>query len=242
MKKSNILNIFLFIFIGLILISIFLNTNKNSEKIDLIEALNSDLKKWKDIDSLNNAKIQVLQTEKTKTFLKLKTNDSLVKELQKLVKKKDKEYSSLYSATIFNSSTNINTSTVSEIIKYDTIISNNTVSIYPTYSSKLNLSNWIYGKVISNKDSSILDIKVRNIYSITIGVEKKNIFSKGKTYVDIKNHNPYTETEKMRTYQVLNTIKYKKIGIGPVVGLGIDKKINPTFFIGFGLQYSIFKF
>ena len=97
----------------------------------------------------------------------------------------------------------------------------------------------VIGKVVASHDSTKLDLKIKNEYSIIIG-EEKDGFLKKKSFVEIINKNPYSMTESLRTYEVSQ--KKKKFSIGPYIGYGIGVNFIPQATVGIGLTYSLFKF
>lgn len=234
MNKTKI--IIIAVVAALLLIVAFLikgRLQKAEEDKELLHSLNAKLQTWKNKDSLNMAKIQVIETQKTKNFLALETKDQEIKDLQKLVKDYEKQIKN-GSATIIKTET----AYVKEsIIKVDTIcgkcsftyVDTNpwvsaTISVTPTNTDSLNLS---------------LDYKIKNEYHVVIGEEKQSLFKK-KPFVEITNLNPYTETTSLRTYQVAN--KEKKFGLGIQAGYGINHKLSPGFYIGIGVHYSLIRF
>lgn len=199
--------------------------HKIHEQSNLIESLQNGLKKWKDKDSLEHAKILVIQTSKEKDFLKIQSKDSTIKELQNLLKKS--KIDKRGSVTIVKTNTKV-------ITKTKTQIKDN------TYLSHFNLGSWVIGNTIANKDSTSVDLHIKNDYSVVIGNESQGWFKKPKTFVEVTNKNPYTETKTLRTYKV-SIPREKKFGIGPIVGYGVGPNTTGVF-IGIGLQYTLIKF
>lgn len=234
-KNKNLLIIVLFITILFYL----QNTNRNRIRVqsNLIESLDANLTTWKDKDSLNRARIQVIETQKTKDFLALQSNDSLIKRLQDKVNYFKKQLKDQGVVTVFDSETNVKTTSKTEIIVRDTI-RNNT---FPEYKSNFNLNDWVIGNTISNKDSTTLTLKIKNSYSVIVGKERKGLFKKSVPFVEVINENPYTETKSLRTYQV-KLPRQKRFGIGPTIGVGINNNFRISPFLGIGVQYNLIKF
>jgi len=229
---KEILLIFFIIFI------VFLRTCANSiVNNKRIKNYNSEIKKWKDKDSVNHTKTKIIESQKIKYFLELKSKDSMITKLQKVVKNYKNKISKKGNVTLFSSNSKINNKSKTNITIKDTIIKNDTVYLYPEYKSDFNLKNWVIGNTISNKDTTEINLKIKNEYSVIIGNERKNIFSKNKPFVEIINYNPYTDIKNVKTYKV-STPRTKRIGIGPYVGIGLDGKYS----IGIGVQYNIIKF
>ena len=215
----------------------FQDRQKLKERENLEEALNAKLDLWKDKDNINHAKIQVLETRNTKDFLALKSNDSTVKELQKVVKEFGKYLKKQGSATVVTTSTDVNTSSGTEVsfLPGD--------SIFPIYKSKFNLQGWVVGNTTASKDSTNLILSIKNEYAVVIGREKQGLFKPDKPFVEVINKNPYTQVKSLRTYEV-SLPSTKRWGIGPVgaIGIGLDKDPSLGIFIGLGVQYSLIKF
>ena len=220
------------------IIQYFVITNKSdriTEKDNLITALNAKVETWKDKDSLNHAKIQVLETEKVRDFISIKSSDSTIVKLQALVKEYKNKIKNQGSITHIGSETGIEGSAPTIITKID--------SIYPTYTSNFNLKGWVTGTTVSDKNKTTIDLKVKNEYSVIVGEERQGLFKPKKPFVEVINRNPYTETTALRTYQVTQKPP-KKFGIGPVAAYGVELNGTPSFgvFVGIGLQYNLIRF
>ena len=76
-----------------ILLSSLLNEKRSDykEQVELYNSITDTVKFYKNKDSLNVAKIQVMQTDKESDFLKIKNLTGTNLELQNLVRNKDKE-------------------------------------------------------------------------------------------------------------------------------------------------------
>lgn len=205
--------------------------NTISEKEGLLSSMNAELITWKDKDSLNHAKIETIQTENTKAFLALTTQDSTIKELQNVVHDFRKYLKNRGSVT--------NVTNVTEVHNHAGTIVTTDSANNPVYTSNHNLDGWVVGEVVASYDSTKLNLKVKNEYSIIIG-EEKDGFMKKKPFVEVINKNPYSMTKTVRTYEVSQ--KVKKFHIGPYVGVGVGNTLVPQVNIGVGLTYSLFRF
>lgn len=208
------------------------------EQVNLYNSITDSLKTWKGKDSLNLAKIQVMQTDKASDFLKIKNLEGTNLELQALIKKQDKKIKDLNTALI---------------LKEETIIRDTTRLYYPVGGDTLIFSksilldtlknNWIDAIYGFNKGFSYLDLKIRNEYELTIGYEGGNLFKKGTPYAIVKNLNPYTSTSDLKVYQVA-VPKPKRFGIALQTGFGgiydiKNKSLSYGPYIGLGLNYNI---
>lgn len=231
-----------FIAILVVIIAILYFTNINYQKeakenANLVISLNDTLKTWKDKDSLSHAKIQIIETERTKDFLSLQSKDEEIIKLQKTVKQYEKQIKNQGSVTNFASET--------KIITKDSLVTDSVCGKCSFYFSDSN--TWfsvdvsIYPTKTPNQVGLSLDLKVKNKYSVIIGEEEQGLFKKPKPFVEVLNHNPYSETKSLKTYQVSNNVRVKRFGIGPNISAGLDDK-GFSWYIGFGLQYNLIKF
>lgn len=241
MKLTKKANTFIFYALMFLIIIILLKQCEsykdkyNTEK-DLINSLQDTLKVWKDKDSLNHAKIQVIETQKTKDFLNLQTKNEEIQKLQQLVKDNQKKLKDKGSVTYIAGKTKFDTVFITKL-EYVEILGDNT--IHDSISN-----SWITSHFGFSKDSVYFDLTVTNRYSVIIGEEKEGLFKPPRLYVEVINENPYSETTSLRTYQVSNNSKPKRFSIGPMIGAGIsyNKRFIFTPVIGIGLQYSLIKF
>ena len=231
-----------FIAILMVIIAILYFTNisyqkEAKENANLVISLNDTLKTWKDKDSLSHAKIQIIETERTKDFLSLQSKDEEIIKLQKTVKQYEKQIKNQGSVTNFTSET--------KIITKDSLVTDSVCGKCSFYFSNSNpwfsVDASIYPTKTPNQLSLSLDLKVKNEYSVIVGEEKQGLFRKPKPFVEVLNHNPYSETKSLRTYQVSNNVRVKKFGIGPNISAGLNDK-GFSWYIGFGLQYNLIRF
>lgn len=256
MNKEKIYKIIsIIIIIVLILLNLKSCQNKKQVQIDYtntINALSDTLNSYKTKDGTQVSKIQLIQTEKLNDFLKINSKDSIIQQLQKEVQKNKKKIGKTGSVIIIGNTTNVDYSDSTSISMRDTVTKNDTVYLYPEYSSLIKLGKrlntnsdyWVSGKIKSNKDSTNLDILISNNYTVVIGQERKkgfkNLFKPKIPFVEITNENPFTETKTLRAYQVKYP-KPKRLGIGFQVGYGLILDKKPIFkpYIGIGLNYNI---
>ena len=231
-----------FIAILMVIIAILYFTNisyqkEAKENANLVISLNDTLKTWKDKDSLSHAKIQIIETKRTKDFLSLQSKDEEIIKLQKTVKQYEKQIKNQGSVTNFTSET--------KIITKDSLVTDSVCGKCSFYFSNSNpwfsVDASIYPTKTPNQLSLSLDLKVKNEYSVILGEEEQGLFKKPKPFVEVLNHNPYSETKSLRTYRVSNNVRVKRFGIGPNISAGFDDT-GFSWYIGFGLQYNLIKF
>lgn len=100
---------------------------------------------------------------------------------------------------------------------------------------------WIQGYMQMSKDTSILDLNIKNDFVVAIGFEKRNFWKRDIPFAQITNLNPYTKTTDMKVYKVsMPKVKRFGLGIGVYGVLTTDFKFTPA--IGAGLQYNLIRF
>lgn len=187
------------------------------------------------------AKISIIESEKISTFLQLETADKKVQELQSLVEEQKIKIKAGGSVTIIE-----NTTTIRDTFEV-TVVRNSVVYVdkdrdtiprsnNPIYLFDVNKEEWITGTGKVSDTEAILALKVKNKYSLVLGSESQGWFKPRKTFAEITNHNPYSVTETLRTYQVTQK-KPRKISVG--LHLGYDV-ISKSVTLGPSLNYSLF--
>lgn len=243
--QVNKLHIIYLVVVGLLIAALtitFVSLNKQKSKFvdqeELYNSVTDDLKTWKNKDSLNLAKIQIMQTDKAKDFLNIKNLTGTNLELQNLIKSQGKKIKDLTAALVIESNT-IYTDTLKMfyLIGGDTIIFSKSVLLD-------SISNpWIEATFGFNKGFSYLDVNVKNKYEVVMGFEGGSLFKRGIPYATITNLNPYTSTKEMRVYQV-RVPRQKRFGLGFQAGFGgvydiQQKSVGYGPYIGIGINYNI---
>lgn len=241
-KTTSIVSIVL-----IIILSFFIVRSRNqdkiiSEKTNLINALNDTVKIWKDKNGISHSKTEVIKTSSISDFLKQNVKDKETKELQNVVKENKNRLGKQGSVTKFNG-----------IIEFEKEIPTLRDTIYipkdglvikkPVYNSSFDMDGWVTGSVKASEDSTKINLRIKNDYTVIIGEEKTGFLGLGKRkpFVEVTNKNPYSETTSLKTYQVEN-YKIKRFGVGPNISysLGANGQLYPTF--GIGLQYNVIRF
>ena len=164
-------------------------------------------------------------------FLKMKGLEEDNKRLQELVSKYKKE---VKNASIVKTETKIVTTTKTEVIR-DTINNN------PVYVSNFDLNGWVDGKVVADKDSTKIEVGVKDELHLVVYDKNMGLFKDRKTMIDVYSLNPYSKVKQIKSFTVDDRQKKSKISIGPFVGFGVTGKgtLQPT--IGVGLQYNLIR-
>lgn len=203
----------------------------NTELNNLTTVLSDSLVISKNKEGEMVAKMSAYQTQRTKDFIDFATKDSLTIELQKEVKDMKRYLRKNGSVTKFSTSTEVDTKVPTEV--------SNSTGEYPTYNSKFNLDNWVFGDISASKDSTRINLQVKNDYSVVVGREPTGFLGLGvgKPFVQVTNKNKYSSTKTLKTYNV-SFPKPKRIGIGPHVGLDVTGKVT----LGISVNYDLIQF
>lgn len=243
LKKVRIGTIVIMVLFLLLLLTVN-QCNNNSVKNSLnTTILNDNQKTFKDKDNLSHTTNTVIEGN-AKEFINLKIKDEQIKSLQELVKKYKKQLASKGSVTHFKSETKINHS----FPRVDTVYVELDEYSIPThayfYPIKLKDEKdkvWVDGSAFANEHVLDLKLKTVNEYSVVIGEESQGWFKPKKPFVEVTNLNPFSETTKVKTYQV-ETKPAKKIAIGPGVYYGIGSDFKPQVFLGIGITWKLITF
>jgi hypothetical protein len=199
----------------------FRQCHNHNQELTTYDNISDTLTKYRNKYNQQVACISIIQSERNKDFLKMKSQDRSIIELQKLVKEYKNKIKDGGGASIIHVITT----------KYDTIpiLYKDSLIIFQDSTKWINLK----GEIKNN--SLAYSLKVRNEFNIIYGKEKR------KEYAEITSKNPHTTTEVFRVYQ-----KQKKqiisgginIGIGtgydmwhqqPYIGIGINAGLNINF-------------
>ena len=241
-KITSIVSIVLIIILSFFIVKSCNQDKIISEKTNLINALNDTVKIWKDKNGISHSKTEVIKTSSINDFLKQNVKDKETKELQNVVKENKNRLGKQGSVTKFNG-----------IIEFEKEIPTLRDTIYipkdglvikkPVYNSSFDMDGWVVGSVKASEDSTKINLRIKNDYTVIVGEEKTGFLGLGKRkpFVEVTNKNPYSETTSLKTYQVEN-YKIKRFGVGPNISysLGANGQLYPTF--GIGLQYNIIRF
>lgn len=248
---------------GLILAIILLSNKINNlytkvgEQANDMAALTDTLRQHKDNEGRLVSTITSFRGQSAKDFIKIKTKDSTITELQKVVKINEKRIKNTGSATVFTSTTNVDTGAKTKITysqkdqdsiqraKKDT--GRRIAYIYPIYESDINWGKWGSFHTTSSKDSTHLKGFINNEYSVVVGEDNPpnlfHPFRKATPFSEVTNYNPYSTTKTLRTYQTsLPPPKTWGIGItGGYGGVRANTQIYTGWFIGVGLTKTFIR-
>lgn len=230
MDKAKITNI---IIVSVAIIAIIINIQycqKKELQSDNLLLINvgDTLSKRKNKDGSETAKIALLESYNTKLILKLNTQDETIKSLQNIINKNKERLGDQGSVTVFSTSTVLSDTQTTTV----TVVDSSTV-----YSACNKDSTWIKWSTLATKDSTHLDLKVNNAYSVIIGSERSKWYKKKTSFVEVTNSNPYTSTQALRAFKVKDN-RVNRISIGLQGGYGITLRgLSP--YLGLGINFKL---
>jgi len=206
------------------------------ELLELNEKAEATLKTYVNKNGEQVAQIQTLQANNKKAFTEMHSKDEHIMKLQEMV---EQYKGKLRSATLVTNSTHTigNVPTVVTVNHTDTVYKDSVCYVYPTYTA--NWSNkWEIGLISATKDSIFRDIKISNEYEITIGKVNNGLLKKKTSEVIVKNVNPNTITEELRTFEIVQNDKRVNLSFQAGYGIGL-RDMRPTPYAGFGISFNL---
>lgn len=234
MERKNV-GILLLVILSLVGIIFYGSYTINNYR-DKIESINNVLEALQDTLRVkeNESRITRYEGVTKEDLLSLRSNDSVLIQLQNSIKKYEKEISKV------NSSITVIQGNTHTITKVPTIVEVPVVGDYPIYRSK-DSTKWYQVSTVATKDSILNDIKFINKHNVILGYEKVGLF-KYKPFVAVEDLNPYSQTTGLQSYSVTDKGKpkislgyhigiggqygliHKRLDFGPQVGIGINIK------------------
>lgn len=212
--------------------------NIEAENTNISQALTDTVRIYRDKEGKQIATITAFQTSRKKDFLKIKSNDSVIKRLQNLVSDYGNKLGS-GTATTFNTSTHAIARSTTIVTPGDTVLRHDTAFVFPTYSSKFALGKWVTGNTVANRDSIIVSLKTYNEYDVIVAESEGGLFKKPKVYADVITHSPYDDINQIRAFKVA-VPPQKKLGLGFSLGYGLSAS-GAVIYIGVGLNYNLIR-
>ena len=108
-----------------------------------------------------------------------------------------------------------------------------------TYHGKF-VSVWDSIDITAGRKGIKYSYEVYNEFKVEQFLKSRGLFKKKDLTVSVTNLNPNTRTLALQSFHVNYPIK--RIGVGPVVGVGINSSFMPEPFVGIGIQYSLIHF
>lgn len=235
-EKQYIPVILTIIILFLLLIFKDCKNNKLKTSNNLLTELNDNLIIKINKDKSKTAIINTFKTDNVKLFLKIKSKDSVIIALQKALQENKNLVKNNGSITIINTSTKYDGTSTSSISILP-VINGDSLKIYPTYTSFNKDTTWIKYKIIANKDSINLNIKMKDKFTLILGEKRIGIFKK-QLITKLDSKNPFTDIDALRSIEVKDNRKNNFIGIGIQAGYGITTKgLSP--YLGIGVNFKI---
>lgn len=207
----------------------YFNVKEDLETTEFnMSVMNDSVQYYQKKDGTQVAKIRAFEGKKANLFLKLESKDKEIIKLQKEVRRVKGKLSRGGGVVRGGSTTKVitQTNTVVKFVDKDTV-----------YTSHLKDSIWYEADIRVTKDSTMLDLKVGNKYTVVVGETKNGLFKKPTPFVEVSNDNPYTSTTALRAYKV-SAPDPKRWGIGVTAGYGITKSsLSP--YVGIGISYNL---
>lgn len=227
----NIGRIIPWVVIAILVLLLMRSCSKSQEQEALYEATQDSLHKSTDLLGREFSVIMTLKGETKKSLLELKTKDSTIQWLQSSV---ENFKGKLNSAVVLSNRT-VSSGSTRTVVTHDTVYVNDGYSS-PIYSSSWD-NNWEVGWIKATQDSIQHEIKIRNEFEITLGEVKNGFLKPKKSVVSVKNLNPNTITEELRSFEI--THEPKRIGLGLHAGVGLGANLQPTPYVGIGLDFRL---
>lgn len=239
-ENQNFIIVVLIIISALLLMQKCSDYSKAKEAKNLVSFLKDTVKIWKDKDSAAHARIDIIESYNIKSFKYLQTKNEEINQLQQLVIKYEDKIKNNGSVTIFKDNIIFKDKFITKV---DTVIvyNDNYLTKQVEFKSDFDMKGWVIGNIVANKDSTSLNLKIKNEYIVIFGEERQGLFKPKKSYAEVINKNPYSQITQLRSYQVKNKPP-SKIGLGAIAGYGITSNLTPSFFLGIGLQYNLIRF
>lgn len=214
---------------------LFKSCEQNKGLHDLQTALDDTITQYRNKHGQQVITISVLQGEREQDFLNLKSKDSTINKLQKVVKTYKGK---LQSATVASTETTDSGKTVT-IVKHDTVYIDGVTELKPVYSTSWS-ERWSEGSIEAHFDSIYRSIKTKNEFTFT-HVVKRNLFKKDVLKVEMTNLNPNTVTTELRSYSVKMPKKRFYVGLGCTYGYSLTT-YKPDAVVGLNASFIIFGF
>lgn len=214
---------------------LFKSCERNNTLQGLQTSLNDTISQYRNKHNQQVTSISVLQTEREKDFLNLRTKDSTINKLQKVIKSYKGK---LQSATVASVETT-DTGKTATIVKHDTVYIDGKPELKPVYSTSWS-ERWSEGSITAHYDSIHHSIKTKNEFTFTHGT-KRNLFKKDVLKVEMTNLNPNTVTTELRSYQVAIPKKRFSIGLGCTYGYSLTT-YKPDAVVGLNASFILLGF
>lgn len=234
----------------LFIYSFFDQSQEIQVKNDLIESQNTLMVTYRNKDSSMVALTETLKLARAQDLLRLKSSDSIINQLQKIVEENKSRLKDNGSATVINSQGIISKTTPTDKKPYTPTVprdrTKDIVEELPEYSTSFK-DKWVNYSINANSDSISLKLKYKDIYSVVVGTEKdstlpffKKLFSEKKDYAWVTTESPYSEIKSTKTTTI--TVPPKpRLSVGIQAGYGLTAgNVIVSPYVGIGVSYRLF--
>ncbi len=211
-KPNKHYNIISTIAIIVLCILLWRGCEGEGETEKMYQALNDSLVKTRNSLGQEVSTRQIIEAANKKDFLAIRSKDSTIIALQKLVK----NTKNVLAATVIKNQTYNSISGNTTVNGRDTIVSGDTIKIYPEYTLT-RFNKWENISIKANKDSTHIEYKIYNDFNITQSLKKRGLFKPPVPEIQIVNLNPHTETLDVRSFEVKAPNHNKRYAIAGVI-------------------------
>lgn len=181
---NKIGNIVLAVGVCLLLIKSCVDTSDKKNLSEQLSFSKTEYNKSRNKLGEEITKVQLLQTESKRNFLRYQSEKEEVRRLQQLIKKSKQ----INNATVLGNTTLvISKGATDTILVTDTILG----TVYPTYTYS-DSTKWYEVSLMASKDTTQINFIVKNEFEVT------------QTYkeIQVRNLNPYTNTDYIQTVTI----------------------------------------
>jgi hypothetical protein len=181
---------------------LFKNNRKLKEQVTMYEVAQDSVTTYRNEKGQLVTKVNVLSASSSRYFLQLQFKDSILKELQDLVRQADKGRKNVELALVVKNEiiqALRDSLTRNQIIAQTIIDSAGVKYVYPTYH-KLTQDNWIRLDVTLGRNDFKSDLAIHDDFDFVAGTEPAG-FMKQRNYAQLTSKNPYSATKDMKVYQ-----------------------------------------
>lgn len=193
---------------------------KIEDQTSIINGLNDTVKVWKDKKGKTYVKSGVIATSDPKDFIKIKNLTGENKKLQDEVKKYESKIKNGGSVTTFTAETKVKTTAPTRVDTVYVPKEDGLKVASPVYSSDFNLGGWVVGSTVAKADSTTVDLKTYDEFSVVIGEDKTGFLGLGKPipFGLVTSASPYTAIPTSKTYKVQIETKKNKWVLPTTIG------------------------
>ncbi len=206
--------------------------NKASQMLEMYNTINDKLRTFESDYGDRTSAIRSFSATSASMFLKLEVQDTLIRELQTLVKRNKNT-----TAAIVHTTTTTIRDTGHTIVVYDTI----TKEIRWPVGGYIS-NDWTWGRVSVYPEHSVWDITFKDTSAYSLNTIKHGFLGLGRETYEITaiNKNPHVKTTGLRSFNMTERKRLWHVGIQ--AGWGINQEGKLGWHLGLGVQRSLISF